>query len=57
MKLASVSLPATLRTFGASAFSGAPLAKTVSVYGVVEDGVGYGTAVVRGKGAVSVMVE
>ena len=36
---------------------GAPLAKTVNVYGVVVDGVGYGTAVVRGKGAVSVMVD
>ncbi len=29
---------------------GAPVAKTVNVYGVVVDGVGYGTAVVRGKG-------
>ena len=36
---------------------GAPVAKTVNVYGVVVDGVGYGTAVVRGKGAVSVMVD
>lgn len=36
---------------------GAPLAKTVNVYGVVVDDVGYGTAVVRGKGAVSVMVD
>ena len=36
---------------------GAPLAKTVNVYGVVVQGVGYGTAVVRGKGAVSVMVD
>lgn len=36
---------------------GAPLAKTVNVYGVVVDGVGYGTAVVRGKGGVSVMVD
>ncbi len=36
---------------------GTPVAKTVNVYGVVVDGVGYGTAVVRGKGAVSVMVD
>lgn len=36
---------------------GAPVAKTVNVYGVVVDGVGYGTAVVRGKGGVSVMVD
>ena len=36
---------------------GAPVAKTVNVYGVVVEGVGYGTAVVRGKGAVSVMVD
>lgn len=36
---------------------GAPVAKTVNVYGVVVDGVGYGTAVVRGKGTVSVMVD
>ena len=36
---------------------GAPVAKTVNVYGVVVEGVGYGTAVVRGKGAVSVTVE
>lgn len=36
---------------------GAPLAKTVNVYGVVVEGVGYGTAVVRGKGAVSAMVD
>lgn len=36
---------------------GAPVAKTVNVYGVVVDGVGYGTAVVRGKGAVSAMVD
>ena len=36
---------------------GAPAAKTVNVYGVVVDGVGYGTAVVRGKGAVSVAVD
>ncbi len=36
---------------------GAPVAKTVNVYGVVVQGVGYGTAVVRGKGAVSVMVD
>lgn len=36
---------------------GAPLAKTVNVYGVVVEGVGYGTAVVRGKGTVSVMVD
>lgn len=36
---------------------GAPVAKTVNVYGVVVEGVGYGTAVVRGKGGVSVMVD
>lgn len=36
---------------------GTPVAKTVNVYGVVVDGVGYGTAVVRGKGGVSVMVD
>lgn len=36
---------------------GAPVAKTVNVYGVVVEGVGYGTAVVRGKGAVSVTVD
>ena len=36
---------------------GAPVAKPVNVYGVVVDGVGYGTAVVRGKGGVSVMVD
>ncbi len=36
---------------------GAPVAKTVNVYGVVVEGVGYGTAVVRGKGAVSAMVD
>ena len=36
---------------------GAPAAKTVNVYGVVVEGVGYGTAVVRGKGAVSATVD
>lgn len=36
---------------------GAPVAKPVNVYGVVVEGVGYGTAVVRGKGAVSAMVD
>lgn len=36
---------------------GAPVAKTVNVYGVVVDGVGYGMAVVRGKGAVSVTID
>ncbi len=60
----SVKVGSTGRTKVTGAFKyyvesarGAPAAKTVNVYGVVVEGVGYGTAVVRGKGAVSVTVE